>query len=60
MVIGTLKIVGNATIRCGAYDFLYSPLTETWYHFRDIDNHLSKAAMFPNSRRPTFGAAVGG
>jgi len=47
--LGTLKVMGNATIRQIAYDFLfdfYRNYVSIFYRFRDIAGYLSKVADF--------------
>jgi len=44
-----LKVIGNATIRYSAYDFLFDfnrNYVSIFYRFRDIAGYLSKVADF--------------
>ena len=47
---GSLKVMGSATIRYSAYDFLFdfnrNPFVYLVYRFRDIAGYLSKVADF--------------
>ena len=47
--LGALKVMGNATIRLSAYDFLFDfnrNYVSIFYHFRDIAGYLWKVADF--------------
>jgi len=49
VVRGALKVMGNATIRQSAYDFLFDlnrKYVSIFYRFRDIAGYLSKVADF--------------
>jgi len=49
VVIGALKVMGNATIRYSAYDFLFDfnrNYVSILYRFRDRAGYLSKVADF--------------
>ena len=49
VVWGALKVMGNATIRYSAYDFLFDfnrNHASILYRFRDIAGYLSKVANF--------------
>ena len=50
--LGALKVMGNATIRQSAYDFLFEfnrNYVSIFYRFRDIASYLSKVADFDPS-----------
>ena len=47
--LGALKVIGNATVRYSAYDFLFDFNRNNvfiFYRFRDIAGYLSKVADF--------------
>jgi len=47
--LGALKVMGNATIRLSAYDFLFDftrIYVSIFYRFRDIAGYLPKVAYF--------------
>jgi len=59
---GSLKVIGNVTIRQSTYEFLFDFNTNhasILYRFRDIAGYLSKVAYF-DPPQPAFGAPAGG